>query len=1093
MFTAPHLALQGAVRTLCFLLFSVVMSVASAQLTVTSTTGSIFPYDSNKCATTQGPRAMYIGYTFTATTNQTNLKATLTTSGAGFGLAGRQGAEQYLGSLAAGASRTLFWYVTYPCVDQASGTMTVTIQNDATNALVQTYTGTYATSSMLSANAGADPRLIVNVAGAVVGQIISRQVTFKVGNIGSNNTLLVEPAGNLDFDASCLQLIGTKVESVNLVTGVTPGTQNILHFSGVSSGGGQNNEVVMTYDFLYTGLCASEIKALPFSYSGSGTQIKYMMSAGTDPATYFTFPASTNALTISKQVEAGTGGGTPASSTELLNGGTVTYTVTIRNSSAYTANLGKITDVLPVSPGAVTYVGIASGSGVTAANSMITPAPNTSSATQPTLVFRPLTTTSYQIAPNSSLILKYTVTIPVTPGIYDNSATGGVAATTVYTTTTGTTPAKATVNNVALANLGLTKTFSPSTIIAGNTTTLTLTLNNPNAADATGVSLTDNVAATMGYPTPMLLRVTANTCGGTTSANVNTTGVLTLTGVSLPASRSCTLTVAFTPWGPPLGTATNQIPAANVSATVKGTTVTGTAASAALTVTAGNAGSGYVCTPDFFQIRQDPVTLLTNLYKLDLNNLGSGGTLQWSEGFGPALNGMAYNHKDGYFYAVNITPFNTGSPFRLYRLGRSGAVEYASLTNIPAGSSIAAATVDRNGVMYIKKLQQDSVIYRYDLVGNRTLSTLTLNASVYLWDLAINPLDNQMYGAVTPGGVYVIDPSTGAVVLRGTPAALAADNSNAVGTLFFNYTGTLYAYQNGGAFGTINTTTGAFTRTALASAAEQSDGASCAFQSPDLTLIKTASAAYMTPSTPANAPVAAVDRFITYTLTVRNIAQVPTSGAVSVADALPQGLTATSLGGTDWTCTLATLSCTRSDALVAGGSYPDITLVVRAPYTTELESNAGLRTITNSATVSGGGEANTSNNTGAANTTMVYAKLTKTVRNVSVAGAVFGTASNGRPGQTLQYCIEFVNYGGGTLSNFKVNDAFPPNTTFVPGSLIYASPATSLSGTSTPPANQPLPTGVTYAASASGVALNLGVAGLAAGGSGMVCFSSSVN
>jgi uncharacterized protein (TIGR03437 family) len=66
----------------------------------------------------------------------------------------------------------------------------------------------------------------------------------------------------------------------------------------------------------------------------------------------------------------------------------------------------------------------------------------------------------------------------------------------------------------------------------------------------------------------------------------------------------------------------------------------------------------------------------------------------------------------------------------------------------------------------------------------------------------------------------------------------------------------------------------------------------------------------------------------TYALTVTNAGQGPTTGAVRVSDALPAGLTATAIGGTGWTCVLATPTCTRSDALAPGASYPDITVTV---------------------------------------------------------------------------------------------------------------------------------------------------------------------
>jgi uncharacterized repeat protein (TIGR01451 family) len=112
---------------------------------------------------------------------------------------------------------------------------------------------------------------------------------------------------------------------------------------------------------------------------------------------------------------------------------------------------------------------------------------------------------------------------------------------------------------------------------------------------------------------------------------------------------------------------------------------------------------------------------------------------------------------------------------------------------------------------------------------------------------------------------------------------------------------------------------------------------------PDLTITKTHTGNFTQGQTAA-----------TYTLTANNIGTVPTSGTVTVTDTLPTGLTASAIAGSGWTCTVATLSCTRSDALAAGASYPAITLTVN------VASNA-VSSVTNTATVSGGGETNTSN------------------------------------------------------------------------------------------------------------------------------------
>src|SRR4030095_3659978 len=94
----------------------------------------------------------------------------------------------------------------------------------------------------------------------------------------------------------------------------------------------------------------------------------------------------------------------------------------------------------------------------------------------------------------------------------------------------------------------------------------------------------------------------------------------------------------------------------------------------------------------------------------------------------------------------------------------------------------------------------------------------------------------------------------------------------------------------------------------------------------------------------------------TYSVTVTNSGSAATSGVVTVTDTLPAGLAATAISGTGWVCVLGTLTCTRSDALAAAASYPVITITVNV-------ANNAAASVTNSVTVSGGGESNVSNNT----------------------------------------------------------------------------------------------------------------------------------
>ncbi len=100
-----------------------------------------------------------------------------------------------------------------------------------------------------------------------------------------------------------------------------------------------------------------------------------------------------------------------------------------------------------------------------------------------------------------------------------------------------------------------------------------------------------------------------------------------------------------------------------------------------------------------------------------------------------------------------------------------------------------------------------------------------------------------------------------------------------------------------------------------------------------------------------------------YTLTVTNSGGFTDGTAVTVTDTLPAGLTATAMSGTGWTCDFATTPsapfCTRSDVLLGGASYPAITLIVNIAGSAP---DAITDQVTNSASVSGGGDGTLSSN-----------------------------------------------------------------------------------------------------------------------------------
>jgi uncharacterized repeat protein (TIGR01451 family) len=181
---------------------------------------------------------------------------------------------------------------------------------------------------------------------------------------------------------------------------------------------------------------------------------------------------------------------------------------------------------------------------------------------------------------------------------------------------------------------------------------------------------------------------------------------------------------------------------------------------------------------------------------------------------------------------------------------------------------------------------------------------------------------------------------------------------------------------------------------------------------PDLTIAKTHTGNFTQGQTGA-----------TYSITATNSGTAVTSGTVTVVDTLPSGLTATAISGTGWSCVLGTLTCTRNDALAVGASYPVITLTVNVSLTAPAS-------VTNSVTVSGGGENNASNNT-ANDLTTINAAAPPSIsllKSVSPSGTQ-------NPGTDLLYTIAYTNSGGQPANNLIIADPNPANA--VPAERVF--------------------------------------------------------
>ena len=236
----------------------------------------------------------------------------------------------------------------------------------------------------------------------------------------------------------------------------------------------------------------------------------------------------------------------------IAPGGTSTLTITLNNANTTAATLtGPLTDTLPSGV-------VVSGSASTtcAGGTASTGAPAV--ASQAHGLPRPqwlggnggssVTLTGGTIPANGSCVLTVDV-IAANGGSYINSLAAGALATSNGTNAA---PAIATLTVTVPSPVTLGKAFNQATISAGGVSVLTITLSN---AGVTPALLTAPLTDTL--PSGVVPSGSASsTCGGAASTTVST---VTLTGGTIPAGSSCTVTVSVT--APVAGSYFNSLPA----------------------------------------------------------------------------------------------------------------------------------------------------------------------------------------------------------------------------------------------------------------------------------------------------------------------------------------------------------------------------------------------------------------------------------------------------------------------------------------------------------------------------------------------------
>jgi uncharacterized repeat protein (TIGR01451 family) len=711
----------------------------------------------------------------------------------------------------------------------------------------------------------------------------------------------------------------------------------------------------------------------------SGSSYHYNSDYGT---TIISITALPPPLTLSKI----------ANPTTATAGATVTYTLRVTNTGTASYTLTDFVDTPPTSPATPTYV---SGSSTFNGASISNPVSSGSTRTW---------SGSFLVPGGTTRDLTYQMVMPNTPGTYANSAIAHVNEFQIDTTqsTTDNAPANASVT-IPPPDMTITKSHSGNFTQGqvGATYSITAT-NSGSAPTSAAVSVTDTLPAGL---TATGISGTGWTCVLATLTCTRSDAlaagssypVITLTvNVANNAASSVTNSVAVSGGGETNtgnntasdATTITQLPDMTITKTHSGNFTQGQVG-ATYTLTARNSG---------FAATSGTVTV-TDTLPAGLTATAISGT-----GWTCVLATLTCTRNDALAINTNYPNITV-----TVTVANNAAASVTNTANVSGGGQANTTNDSASDPTTINQLPDLSIAKSHS--GNFTQGQVGATYSITVTNSG---------GAATSGMVTVTDTLPAgltATAISGTGwgcvlATLTCTRSDvlAPGASYPAITLTVNVANNAAASVTnsVAVSGGGQTYTANDTATDPTT----VTQLPDMTIAKSHSGNFTQGQTGAQ-----------YIITATNSGFAPTNGStVSVTDTLPAGLTATGISGTGWTCVLGTLTCTRSNALAAGVSYPNITLTVNV-------ANNAPASVTNSVAVSGGGETNTANNTATDPTTVnQFADLT-------IAKTHSGNFSQGQVGAT--YSITVTNSGlAATTAAVSVTDTLPAGLT-----------ATGISGT----------------------------------------------
>jgi uncharacterized repeat protein (TIGR01451 family) len=562
----------------------------------------------------------------------------------------------------------------------------------------------------------------------------------------------------------------------------------------------------------------------------------------------------------------------------------------------------------------------------------------------------------------ASLSGDYTNTIPASPiAGFLNTANGG-----------GNTVAATAPLSVRLAAPTVTKGFSPTTIVANASTTMTLTITNPSPTQAiAGVAWSDIFPAGMKvFSTPGF----TNTCGGTvTAGNAANDTSINISAATVPfnagGTGSCSISVAVT----------STVTAASPGMVNTTGLVTSTNANASATASANLIVTPPPLTPPTISKAFSPASIETGGISTITFTLGSANTsILTNANFTDTLTNMSVASA-----AIGGTCTGvTNSPALVIGATGTNALNL-TVPNLPPGGCSVSVQVTSTNV----GINPNSVS------GVTTTQTTTAGAGSGPVNLTVvaKPTISKAFipATISAGGTSTITFTLGntnttaltnatfsdalsnmtvaSATIGGTCSGVNNSPALAAGAAALNLS--VPSLPTGGCTVTVTVTsstpgalpnvTSGVTTTQTPTAGAASNIATLTVVAPDLALTKTHTGSFVVGSNGS------------YILTVNNKpGTADSSGVITVTDTLPSGMSFVSASGTGWTCSAVgqIVTCTSNVVIAAGATSANpLTLVVAVSAIARSDK-------TNNASVSGGNEpaANNANNAAFDYTVLIY-------------------------------------------------------------------------------------------------------------------------